>query len=70
MSFPIKDPHETDFKVGDKILLKNHSPTTAFDVKYKTSYRILNDYLIKPLTHRTTQERLGKHPNSTCNFYI
>ena len=33
-------PHETNFKVGDMILLKNHNPTTAFDIKYRTSYQI------------------------------
>ena len=37
---PIKDPHKTDFKVGDMVLLKKHTPTTAFDIKYKTSYQI------------------------------
>ena len=33
------DSHENDFKVEDMVLLKNHTPTTAFDVKYKTSYQ-------------------------------
>ena len=34
------DPHETDIKVGDMVLLKNHTPTVAFDIKYKTGYQI------------------------------
>ena len=37
---PIKDPHKTHFQLRDMVLLKNHTPTTAFDVKYKTSYGI------------------------------
>ena len=35
---PITDSHKTDFKVGDMVLLKNHTTTTALDGKYKTSY--------------------------------
>ena len=38
--FPINDPNKTDFKVGDMVLLKNHTPTIAFDSKYKPIYRI------------------------------
>ena len=37
---PIKDLHETGFKVGDMFLLKNNNLTTTFVVKNKTSYRI------------------------------
>ena len=37
-SSPNTDPHETNFKVEDMVLLKNDTPTTVFDVKYKTSY--------------------------------
>ena len=37
---PIKDPNKAEFKVGDMVLLKNHTPTTAFDSRYKTSFRI------------------------------
>ena len=36
----INDLNKTDFKVGDKMLLKNHTPTMAFDSKYKLSLRI------------------------------
>ena len=51
-----KDSYETDFKVGDMVLLENHTLTTAFDVKYKASYGICNDFLIKSLTYKITQE--------------
>ena len=34
----IKDLHETDFKVGDMVPLKNYVPTKPFEFKYKTSY--------------------------------
>ena len=37
---PITDPNKSDFKVGDVALLKSHTPTTAFDPKYKPSFRI------------------------------
>ena len=38
MPAPIKYLCEADFKVGDMVLLKNHTPSTALDVKYKTIY--------------------------------
>ena len=36
----IIDPHKTDFKIEHMIPFKNHTLTTAFDIKYKNSYRI------------------------------
>ena len=33
----IKEHDGIEFKVGDTVLLKNHTPNTAFDIKYKTS---------------------------------
>ena len=42
MPTPIIDPHETGIKVRDIVHLKNHTLTTALDVKYKTSYWIVN----------------------------
>ena len=40
MSTPNTDPHKTNIKVRDMVLLKKHIPTTQLDVKYKTSYWI------------------------------
>ena len=37
---PGRDPDKTDFKIGDMVLMKNHSPKDAFDSKYKPSFRI------------------------------
>ena len=37
---PIQDPHKSDFKVRDMVLLKNHTLNTAFDIKCQTSYQI------------------------------
>ena len=37
---PTKDPHKTDFKVRDMVLLKYNTLITAFDITYKISYRI------------------------------
>ena len=37
---PINDPNKTDFKLGNMVLLENHTLTTAFDSKCKTRYRI------------------------------
>ena len=50
MSTPNTDPHKTYFKVGNMVVLKNHITTTALDIKYKTSYQILSDYLTRHLT--------------------
>ena len=35
----IRDPEKTYFKVGGKVLFKNHTQTNAFDSKYKASFR-------------------------------
>ena len=37
---PIRDPDKTDFKIGDMVLIKNHTPKDAFDSNYKPSFRI------------------------------
>ena len=37
---PIKDPNKSNLKVEDMVLLKNHTPTTASDYKYKPSFII------------------------------
>ena len=31
---------QTEFKIGDKVLLKNHTPTNTSDSKYKPGFRI------------------------------
>ena len=54
---PLRNPHETDFKVGDMVLLKNHTLTKGFDVKYKTSYRICKWLLDKAFD---IQDNTGK----------
>ena len=53
----IKDPPETDFKVADMALLKNHTQTTAFDVKYKNSYQICRQLSYKAFD---IQDNTGK----------
>ena len=37
---PIQGPDKAEFKVGDMVLLKNHVPANAFNIKYKPSFRI------------------------------
>ena len=37
---PIRDPDKTDFKIGDMVLMKNHTPKDAFDLECKPSFRI------------------------------
>ena len=37
---PIRDHNRTDFKIGDMVLIKNHTAKDAFDSKYKPSFRI------------------------------
>ena len=37
---PINDPNKTDLTVEDMVLLKNHTPRTAFNCKYRLSFRI------------------------------
>ena len=36
----IRDQDKTYFKIGDMILINNHTPKDAFDSKYKPSFRI------------------------------
>ena len=43
----IKDPNKTEFKIGDMVLLKNHTPTEAFDSKYKPSFKICKIVSVK-----------------------
>ena len=54
---PIKDPNKTDFKVGGVVPLKCHTLTTAFDVKYKTSYIIYKHHSEKAFD---IQDNTGK----------
>ena len=44
---PIRDLDKTDFKIGDMVLVQNHTPKDTFDLKYKTSFRICKKILDK-----------------------
>ena len=37
---PTSDPSKTNFKIGDIVLLRNHTPKDTFDSKYKPGFRI------------------------------
>ena len=37
---PIKDPSKANLKIGDMVLLRNHTPKDTFDSKYKSSFWI------------------------------
>ena len=67
---PIRDHGKTEFKVGDVVFLRNHTPTNAFDTKYKTSFRILKEFLTKLWTYRIAQGRSNKYPYNIYNYYI
>ena len=36
----ISDCDKTNFKIGDMVLIRNHTPEDIFDLKYKPSFRI------------------------------
>ena len=40
---PIRDLDKTDFKVGDMVLIKNHTPKDTFDLKYKHQFLNLQE---------------------------
>ena len=60
------DHHKTDYNVENLVLLKNHTLTTAFDIKYKTHFESVNDYQIRHLAYMISLEKSGAHP---CNTY-
>ena len=51
------NPQNTDLKVGDLILIKNQTPQSAFDTKYKPSYHIVKKIGEKPFD---VQDPTGK----------
>ena len=54
---PIRDPDKTNFKIGDTILIKNHTPRDIFDLIYKPRLRIFKKILDKALD---VQDSAGK----------
>ena len=54
---PTRNPDKTDFKVGDMVLIKNHTPKDAFDSKYKPSFCICKRILDKAFD---VQDSTGK----------
>ena len=54
---PIRDPGKTDFKIGDMVLIKNHTTKDTFDSKYKPSFRICKKILDKAFD---VQDSIGK----------
>ena len=54
---PIRDPDKIDFKIGDMVLIKNHTPKDTFDSKYQSSFRICKKTLDKAFD---VQDSAGK----------
>ena len=40
MPTPARDPDRTNFKIGDMVLLRNHTSKDTIDLIYKPSFRI------------------------------
>ena len=38
---PMGNPNNEELKIGDLVLIKNQTPQSPFDAKYKSSYRII-----------------------------
>ena len=53
----IRDPSKTNFKMGDMVLVRNHTPKDTFDTKYKPSFRICKKISDKAFD---VQDNLGK----------
>ena len=54
---PIRNPSKTNFKIGDLVLFRNHTPKGTFDSKYKPSSRICKKISDKAFD---VQDNLGK----------
>ena len=44
---PLRDLDKTDLKIGDMVLIKNHTSKDTFDSKYRPSFRIYKKILDK-----------------------
>ena len=44
---PFRDSDRTDFKIGDMVLIKKHSPKDAYDSKHKPCFRTCKKILDK-----------------------
>ena len=38
---PMGNPHNEELKIGDLVLMRNQTPQSPFDARYKPSYRII-----------------------------
>ena len=67
---PTWDPVKTQFKVGDMVLLKSHSSTSAFNAKYNPVSKSVNGYLIKLLMYKIVHGKLDMYLGSIwLNMY-
>ena len=57
---PIKDPDRTDFKIGNMVLIRNHTPKDDFDSKYKSVLELARKFQTRHLMYKTVLERSGK----------
>ena len=60
----------TEFKVGNKVLLKNHAPTSVFHTKYKPSFRIYKWISDKALDVHDSTGRSYMYLYSIMNYCI
>ena len=63
---PIRDPSKTDFKIGNIILLRNHTSKDTFGSKYEASFRICKKISDKAYD---VQDNLGKITEYQWNIF-
>ena len=56
---PVRDPDKTDFKIGDMVFIKNHTPNDTFDLKYKSSFQICKRILDKAFNIQNSTGKVG-----------
>ena len=66
----INNPNKTDFKIGDMVPLKNHTPMTAFYCKYKLRFRICIWLFDKAFNVKDNTRKLEQYPSNIYNYYI
>ena len=66
----IIDPQKSYFKVGDMVLLKSHTLTTAHLIlNIRLVIKSVNGYLTRHLTYKIALEKSGVHQYNSYNYY-
>ena len=65
---PMGNPHNDELKIGDLVLIKNQTPQSLFNAKYKPSYKIFERLVSSHMMYKTPLVKLKESLQGIYKF--